>query len=190
MLVRALAALLFGSRAPSRATDHFQLFGLRFDNRTRQQAVARIIKMIATGEKRRIAFVNPACVNISFSNSTYRQALERFDLIYPDGIGIKIACKLKRLNLIDNLNGTDLFPALCKQLEQNGMGVYLLGGRPGVCEKMIEKVKRDFPKLEILGYHHGYLNSGDHDRVVEDINRSGAGILLVAMGCSRSGTVD
>jgi N-acetylglucosaminyldiphosphoundecaprenol N-acetyl-beta-D-mannosaminyltransferase len=50
---------------------------------------------------------------------------------------------------------------------------------------MAEAMRAKYPRLEIAGMHHGYFDSRHTSTIVNDINTSGAHILLVAMGAPR-----
>ena len=184
MLLRAVPAVLFRTNK-HRQTDRLRMFGLDIHNLTRSEAVALIVAQAARKERFRIAFVNPACINIAMKNEKYRSVLSQNDAVFADGIGMHVACKLLGLSMKDNLNGTDLFPALCEKIQETGHGLYLLGSRPGVCEAMIENVWKSWPGVAVRGYHHGYFKDGEIPSIVEDINRSRAQILLVALGAPR-----
>lgn len=44
-------------------------------------------------------------------------------------------------------------------------------------------MQREVPGLVVSGSHHGYIDGAEHEaRIVDAINASGAGILLVALG--------
>lgn len=186
MLVRAAPAFLFRSTADSGSVDgEVMLFGLKFRNRTMEEAVGEILDAAESEQGARVAFVNPDCINIALKDSRYRAVLEKTDAVYPDGIGLQIACKMLGMRMKDNLNGTDLFPILWNRMQDRNMGVYLLGSYPGVAEKMAGNLKRSYPKLKISGYRHGYFSKRECDEIVEEINASGAHLLLVAMGVPR-----
>ncbi len=186
MLLRALPACLFRSKSDSRDTGpRLELFGLRLRNLSMDEAVNEILDAAESGPRSRIAFVNPACVNIAMKDDRYREALQKSDAAYPDGIGLQIACKMLGMKMKDNLNGTDLFPVLWDRMRERDLGVYLLGAKPGVVEKMAENLSRDYPGLRISGLGHGYFSEPETERVVADINDSGAQLLLVAMGVPR-----
>jgi len=183
LLLRAIPALLLGSDKPQTdLPDHIDLFFMTMANRTRDEAVTEILALVQSARPCRIAFVNPACVNIAMKNDAYRGVLEQSDLIYPDGIGIQIACKLTGRRLKDNLNGTDLFPALVEEMARQKRGLYLLGAREAVCKTLVEKLAERWPELRVCGYRNGYFKPEDEPALAEEINGSGADILLVAMG--------
>ena len=74
-------------------------------------------------------------------------------------------------------------PFLYSEAIDQGWGIYLFGGVPGVALGAAIKLKSAFPGLRIVGTHHGYLNSQDEKQeVIKDINQSEAEIVLVGMG--------
>ena len=186
MIARAIPALFFRSKEQGEAAPPFlDMFGLKMTNKTLDDALDDIIDLARSDRRERIAFVNPDCINISLKNPEYRQILDDSDHIYPDGIGLQIACKMLKLQMKDNLNGTDLFPALCNKIEDTEIGLYLFGAQPGVVDAMVEKLYEKYPKLKIRGYRHGFIEKNQLTEVINEINDSGAQILLVAMGVPR-----
>ncbi|CAM2064264.1 WecB/TagA/CpsF family glycosyltransferase [Sulfidibacter corallicola] len=184
---RAVPAALLGTAPEDKveAPDTLDMFGLQMTNKTLPEALDQIIDHCRVGKHERIAFVNPDCINISIREADYREILERSDYIFPDGIGLQVACKLLRTQMKDNLNGTDLFPALCERIQGTEIGIYLFGAQPGVVDAMVENLNAAYTDLRICGYRHGFVEPENMPAVVEEINASGAHILLVAMGVPR-----
>ncbi|MBK8551099.1 MAG: WecB/TagA/CpsF family glycosyltransferase [Ignavibacteria bacterium] len=99
-----------------------------------------------------------------------------------EGIGLKSCMALKGIGNLNDLNGTDLFPLFMSKLEGTDHKIYLLGGSEEAMEGTIVHIKNNYNKIIIAGYHNGYFAIEDEERIVEDINNSGADILLVSMG--------
>lgn len=80
---------------------------------------------------------------------------------------------------------SDWFPMLCERAQARSYSMYFLGSEQGVAEQAAANLSQSFPKLEIVGTHHGYFEhtkgSEDDDRVVQSINNAAPDILLVAM---------
>jgi N-acetylglucosaminyldiphosphoundecaprenol N-acetyl-beta-D-mannosaminyltransferase len=129
--------------------------------------------------------VNADCVNISCRNREYRRAVQQSDLVFADGIGVRVAGKVLGQPVRDNVNGTDLFPLLAKALEFTGKRIYLLGGQPGVAEGVAQWLAANFPGVELAGFHHGYFTTDKEAEVIEEIRTSGADLVLVAFGAPR-----
>ncbi len=185
-LLALLRALTMTLLAPSLSGSRhsLSLFGLKIANLSMNQLLERMLAACERqGAMERYCFVNADCMNISRDNKAYHHNLTQADLILADGLGLRLASRLKGTPLGDNLNGTDMFPLLCERLAKSGCAIYLLGGRPGIAQLTADKMQARYPALNIAGTHHGYLDSEQETaKVIAQINASKASILLVAMG--------
>lgn len=162
--------------------EHFRLFGVRIYNTGMEQAVAYATNRAKTGEPANLAFVNADCLNKAWSDGEYRQVLNRFDRVYADGSGIRLACRLKGWPVPDNVNGTDLFPRLCLAAAAQGLSLFLLGGHPGIAASCAQAMQARYAGLRIAGTQHGYFAPAAAAEVLKRINASGADVLLVGFG--------
>jgi len=177
----ALGSLLGGS-AIDYSPEIIDFFGIKVANKTMQEAVADIVSFASRETQTQVAFVNPDCLNIAWKNDAYRSLLDRSEYVLPDGIGLHIGCRLQQVSLKANVNGTDLFPELCAQMQHSGLRLFLLGARPGIAEATASNMRKRFPGLDICGTQHGYFDRAQTRQVVDKINQSRADIVLVAMG--------
>ncbi|MES1952041.1 WecB/TagA/CpsF family glycosyl transferase [Salinisphaera sp. S4-8] len=126
--------------------------------------------------------LNAHCVNVAVRNRAYRQRLAESDLLLPDGSGMRIAARMAGKQFGDNLNGTDLFPALCERAAKQGLAIYLLGGSPGTAERAAAEMQRRYPGLIVAGTQHGYFSEAEQDQVIARINRARPALLFVGFG--------
>lgn len=159
-----------------------RIFGLPIANVTLENATNTIISAAQRNEKRHVFFVNAHCVNVAAQDKEYLQTLQSIDGIYPDGSGLALAAKLLGSKLVDNPNGTDLFPMLCERAAADGVPIAFIGAKPGVAEECARRMTERFPALKVVCTEHGYFNRTEERQVIERLNASGAKILLVAMG--------
>lgn len=157
-------------------------FGIQMFNGTMQSSLDWIFERIENKERTSIAFANADCLNQAFGNTEYYNDLQKFDEIYPDGIGIRIAAKMLSIPVKENINGTDMFPLLCERISKISGSIFLLGAREGVAKLVSENMKNTYPDLNVAGYQHGYFLEEEEASVIEAINSSGADILFVAFG--------
>jgi len=161
------------------------LLGIPVDNLSMSEAIEAILIRLDDAAPHQVCFVNADCVNLAFANPSYREVLCRADLVFADGIGMRLAGQALKTPLRDNVNGTDLFPRLCEALPGTGKRLFLLGARPGVADKVREWIARNHPGVAMAGCHHGYFSAEEEPAVVEMVARSGADLLLVAFGAPR-----
>jgi N-acetylglucosaminyldiphosphoundecaprenol N-acetyl-beta-D-mannosaminyltransferase len=182
--LRAIPASLYGEGV-TLAPDRIDLLGIPIENLTMDDAVDTIIQKAAGSTPTQVCFVNADCVNIACRDPKYKAILRECGLVLADGIGIKIAGKILNRNIRQNVNGTDLLPALCQALEKEPLSVYLLGGRPGVAADVAGWMKDKYPALQIRGHRHGFFGTEELLEVTAEIRASRAEILLVAFGVPR-----
>jgi len=182
--LRAIPAAFYGEGV-ALAPDRIGLMGIPVDNLTMTEAIEEILARARSQTQSQLCFVNADCVNIAWRDAAYKQILTSSALVLADGIGVKLAGKILNSNIRQNVNGTDLFPLLCGEMEKTETGLYLLGGRPGVVEDVARWISERYPALKISGHHHGFFKEEETAAVTTDIRRSGAAILLVAFGVPR-----
>lgn len=158
------------------------LFSLDLVRATLVDSAKSIVDLAVSQDKATIQFINAHCVNLAIRDASYREALGKADLLLPDGSGIAIAARLAGVPMGENLNGTDLFPLMCEQAAQRGQSIFLLGGKPDIAARAANTMRSRYPSLQIAGTRHGFWHSDEEDRLIDEINGTGAAILLVGLG--------
>lgn len=181
---RAIPAIIYGEALPT-ASDRLFILGIKIDNYSMAEAIDTIISYLDDARHRQVCFVNADCANIAYKNSYYKSVLNESSLCFADGVGLKIAGKILRQDIAQNVNGTDMFPLLCNSLEQTEYKVFLLGARPEVVEGVATWIRTNHPGLQLCGYHHGYFSSEEETQVIDQIRQSDAHLLLVAFGAPK-----
>ena len=181
LLLRASLILLLPTKRKTQP-GRVAVGDVAFDNISMKEAVDQIATMLEGNTARQVSFVNPACVNTAAGDRGYRRLLSRAAMVLPDGIGIKIAADILGAPLKQNVNGTDLFPRLCQRLEQRRASVFLLGGQPGVAERVAEVIQTQWPALRVAGVRDGFFAVAEEGQVAAHIKASGADVVLVARG--------
>ena len=157
------------------------VFGVPCDNVTMSAALDRLDELI----RRRsgfAAFINAHCLNIACGDPEYVKILNRADVVWPDGSGIRMAGKIRRFPVPGNVNGTDMFPLMC----QKPYRIFMLGAAPGVAEKAMANARARFPDAQFVGAAPGFFADEEEERaVIRRINALDPDVLLVAMGVPR-----
>jgi exopolysaccharide biosynthesis WecB/TagA/CpsF family protein len=160
----------------------FEMLGVGISNVSMNEGLNLIDQAVVRGAKKSFAFVNADCLNKATLDHAYARVLSRQEAVFADGSGISLAARIRGFRVRENVNGTDMFPLLCERAAQNKHGIFLLGARPGIADVAAKYMKTQYPQLIISGTQDGYFAAEQTDAVIDTINRSGAKILLVAMG--------
>lgn len=185
LLLRAGLTAFFTPRQPLATPQQIDLLQIPVYNTTMAEAIDYILMQAQQQERCLIAFVNADCMNIAFRNAAYRQVLQNASRVFADGVGLRIGCRMLGMQLLGNVNGTDLFPQLCEKLQNKEITIFLLGASPGVAALVAENMQGKYPGLQIVGHHHGFFSEAETSAVIKKINDSSAQILLVAFGAPR-----
>lgn len=157
------------------------VFGIPIDPLTMEQALAVLDSAIQRRQPLQIGVVNAAKVVNMRSDEQLRQAVLSSDLLLADGMSVVWAARLLRRPLPQRVAGIDLMFRLLELADRSGYRVYCLGATEDVLEKVIARIQREYPRLQLAGWHHGYFNQNDEQTIVADIASSRPDILLVAM---------
>ena len=167
----------------------FRLMGIPINNITMKQAIDMILSGIRTYTPQRgsweFSFINAHCVNVAARNHTYLEILRNSRAVFPDGSGIRKAADMLGCTLVDNVNGTDMFPLLCREFAKTGKKMFLLGAGPGIAEKTAAWAEKTTKTSIIAGYRDGYFSAEALPKIISTINDTAPDLLLVAMGVPR-----
>lgn len=141
---------------------------------------------VDTSEKGKIhTFLNPYSYLVIRDN---RELLNAFDHVLVDGqlmvrfLSVFGIAKVQR----KSFDMTSLAPVVFGEAEVSQEKVFLVGTTPDAIEQAVAKLKVAYPKLNIVGYHHGYLDKDDiANDVTSTINSVAADIVIVGMGAPR-----
>ncbi|MDK2896412.1 MAG: N-acetylglucosaminyldiphosphoundecaprenol N-acetyl-beta-D-mannosaminyltransferase [Candidatus Atribacteria bacterium] len=159
-----------------------ELFGYRIVC-SPSQVLNRVEEAIRFKRQLHLVTLNPEMVARQSWDQQFREVLQGAELLVPDGVGVVWAARLLGKRIPARISGVDLAEALFSEGSRQGWRVFLLGGSELVVERAYQEIKKRFPLLSIVGFHHGYFS--EEKTVVEVINSQKPDIVLVGMGCPR-----
>jgi N-acetylglucosaminyldiphosphoundecaprenol N-acetyl-beta-D-mannosaminyltransferase len=116
---------------------------------------------------------------------TFQAVMNEADLVTPDGMPLVWGLRLLGCKRATRVYGPDLTPIVLAQAARDGLPVGFYGGSPQVLEMFVQKMTGRFPALKV-GYAFSppfrSLTSTEDQKIVQEINGSGARILFVATG--------
>jgi UDP-N-acetyl-D-mannosaminouronate:lipid I N-acetyl-D-mannosaminouronosyltransferase len=108
--------------------------------------------------------------------------LFRKNIGYSDGIGAVWALKRKGFRHAIKIPGCELWLEIIKS-SYVSKSFYLVGAKQEVLEKTIERLKLEFPGINILNYRNGYIKSdNEKNELIADIKTRKPDVVFVAMG--------
>lgn len=162
-----------------------ELFNITITDITIPDAIIIMDRLIKNYQEKSntIFFVNAHTLNLAIKDKYYLNIINSGNYVFGDGTGVRWATKLIiKEKFKDNVNGTDLIPKFMRTTANQKYKYFLLGATPEDIETASKHVSNNFSGWELAGYHHGYFKLSENIGVVNQINESGAQLLLVGMG--------
>ena len=116
----------------------------------------------------------------------YRQA----DIVTCDSHYVQIAMRLLGRPIRNRLPGSDIVPALCRRFASDpAVTLFLLGAKPGVAQRAADRINAAAGRTMVVGALGPSMrfveDATEIDAAIEQINRSGATVLVVGLGAPK-----
>ena len=157
------------------------LFGLPIASLTTSETIDVMLKAIKTRTPLYHVSINASKLIKMKKDAVLKTDINHSDMLSPDGQPVVWASRMLGKPLPERVTGVDLMTMMMEIAPEHGLKIYFLGAKQHVVEKVVERAGLMYGKEIIAGYHHGYLDKDNAVEVAEDIAKSNADILLVAM---------
>lgn len=114
--------------------------------------------------------LNPHSFVEALDDDKFQEALEKSDILLPDGEGVCLALKRWKKVNINKIAGDDLHNYLLDYLGKNGGKVFYMGSSIDVVTRIEERVKREYPNIEIAALSPSYSEKMPESETVEVVN--------------------
>ena len=118
----------------------------------------------------------------------FARVLHQADMLTPDGMPLVWVTSRLRKRKQDRVAGMDILLSLCEKAAQEDLSLFFLGSTPDVLWGMEQRLKKNFPTLKIAGMvspPFRPLTREEDEALVQEINDSGASMVLVSLGCPK-----
>ncbi|PIW11030.1 MAG: hypothetical protein COW37_00740 [Caldiserica bacterium CG17_big_fil_post_rev_8_21_14_2_50_35_7] len=129
-----------------------------------------------------VVTLNGEMASRALRDEDFFQILQKGDLVIPDGVGIVWGARRFGERIIYRIPGIDFAWETLRLAEKNNYRTYLLGAKENVINNAIKKIKGEFPKLNIAGYHSGYFDKTEEEKILNEIKEKNVQILFVGIG--------
>jgi len=144
-----------------------------------ESAVNQVDKAVKNNSNFQIITINPEMIMNAQKNKEFLDIIKNSDLNVADGVGVKIALKLKNINC-DNIRGVDFARKLVELADKNNLPIAFLGAKEEVIQKACENFKTKYPNLNIVYKRNGYFDNDE--AIIEEINKANPKIILIGLG--------
>jgi N-acetylglucosaminyldiphosphoundecaprenol N-acetyl-beta-D-mannosaminyltransferase len=165
--------------------DNVNVLGMNFAKFNMAQTVAYITGRTAKHQGTFVVTANPEIVMYAKDHPDYAALIKKHaDLITADGIGIIKGAAMLGTPLPERVTGYDLLHELLRNANAQSQRVYLIGAKANVNAMAVQKVREQYPQVQIVGARDGYFNLDDAS-VRQAIIDAKPDIVFAALGFPR-----
>lgn len=131
-----------------------------------------------------VDFTNTHIVTLRRRDARFREQTSRFDFFVPDSMPLLWCLNARGAGLRDRVYG----PAFMRRTLANSpasLRHYLLGGSAECLERLLARLRRDNPALQIVGARNGYFPAAQEAEIVDEINQLQPDFIWVGLGTPR-----
>lgn len=166
------------------------VFGVGISVTDYDEAVERIIEAGRNNESFAVSALATHGLMEAATDEDFRSIVNDIDLVTPDGQPVRWAMNVLHddVDLAERVYGPDLTWYTCGAAAEAGVGIYLFGSTPEVCEAFAAAITAEWPHATIAGVQPDRFREATPEEDAADIERindSGAGVVLVGRGCPR-----
>ena len=187
-LIIITIVLIFRHRRSKReAPAHPSLWGVNFDNVSMNYAIskARGLIMNPTSDSAQLVVtLNATGMEATIDDSKFFEIVKNASMKLADGFGLCLGMKILGMPVQERVAGIDFAENLCRAASVENWPVYFAGAAGNTAKECAKILQARFPGLIVAGARDGYFDIRDKS-IPEDIAKSGAKILLAAMGQPR-----
>lgn len=162
--------------------EYFNIFGIKINLADYDS----LVKTFLSEKKTTFGCVNQYYLNLAYEDHRYRDLLNKLEIVHVDGIGIYLAILfISRFRTTPpRVTGSDFYLLLLGQIELKKLRLYILGDTSEVLNKAQKKILVQYPTINIVGVHHGFIDNDDY-RIVENIKSKNPDVIFVGLGSKK-----
>ena len=111
------------------------------------------LSWIQEGQKKKVvATINAHSTCVAADDDLFKQALQKADLLIPDGISIVLAANALGFKIPERVSGFDFFESFSRLANEKGnVSYFFLGSSDTVLNKIAGRLAADYPNIRLAG---------------------------------------
>ena len=167
-----------------RSIRRVDVLGVNVSAVTMDRTLEILDHWITTGQQRYVCVTGVHGVMESRRDETLRQIHNNAGLVTPDGMPLVWWSQLTGQRQTERVYGPDLLLSCCQRSLTTGYRHFFYGGGDGVAERLVQRLTRRFPGLEVAGTYtppFRPLTHAEDEEVVRVINDAAPDIVWVGL---------
>ena len=162
--------------------DKVNILGVNVDMTNIEESAHKIMHFLEEDRVHTVFTPNSEIIMVAYKDSDFCKILNQADLLTADGIGVVYASKILGKPIKERAAGFDITKRVLEMIAGTQHKAFFFGSKPGYAQEARDNLIKQFPGLEIAGVRNGYFKPEEEEGIINEINNSGADLLLVGLG--------
>jgi len=153
-----------------------------------QRALNNILDLGSRRQSSYVCFSNAHMTIEAHKSKSFQRMVNQSTYAFADGMPLVFALRWLYGIHQERIAGMDFMGDVLKASEEKQLSVFLYGSSPDILESLKLEIKKKYPDLKLAGMispPFRALSEQENTAVVDEINSSGANIVLVGLGCPK-----
>lgn len=146
-----------------------EILNTKIDVLNMDETISLVNEYVQKKEPLHLIGVNADKINELNKNKKLKEIVNSCGVINADGASIVMGSKYLKKPLPERVAGIDLMDRLVRLSQQKGYSIYLLGAKEEVVQKTAKVLKKNYPKLDIVGIKNGYFKDDEWENIAKDL---------------------
>lgn len=167
---------------------HLDVIGSQVTSAPFDVLTCMILRWANERQSKFVCVANTHMLVEAYQEPGFGKVLQNADMVTPDGMPLVWMLKLMGVQSQERVAGLDLMRALCQKASEQNVSVFFLGSMTTILQNMRNRLEKEFPDLSIAAMEplpFRPLTSEEDQALIKRVNDSGAGLVMVALGCPK-----
>lgn len=162
--------------------ERYRILGIPFDDVGIDEAIIKVEQFLRDGKSHIITYLSLPTLMMARRNKFLRIFLQEADIIIPCGKHILWAVKVLKRPLHEAVDPSLFTKMLMNQSVELGKTVYLFGGKDVTIDRASTNLKREIPRLFLIGKYRGNYPKRMHEDIVQAIGKASPDYFFIGLG--------
>lgn len=154
--------------------------GIKINPLSVDEICSIVDKWLSEGKKGlQITGVNLEQIALLSKNRDFKSYVNSSNIVNIDGMIVYWYLRLKGFEVKNRTLCADILFNMLNRANKQKESVYLLGATQETIEHLVGRIQKQYPNINIIGYHNGYFK--DEQSIVDDISSKRPDYLFIGM---------
>lgn len=152
------------------------------------EQIKKILKWAVARESRTVCVANVHMLMEGHWHPDFAEILKRADLVTPDGAPLVWIMRLLGSHKQERVPGLDILAGVCEVAQSANISLFFVGSQSEILSRIRARLAKEYPNLKIAAMEalpFSELTIAEDTALTQKINDSGAGLVLVSLGCPK-----